>query len=96
MLHIGLERAKKERQKGNAEYDWPDIAKILGLCTKSNSPDGKNSAAYLMIDDPRHPKNDPNSPEYCPKPRGIESDTWKSKRRLAGESELSKLKSMFN
>ncbi len=73
----GLNRLS-ERQEA-----WPPNAvEFRNLCLPETiSPNGHNSAAYLMFNDPRHPRNDPASPEYCPKPKGIESDGYKSARK---------------
>lgn len=47
---------------------WPpNAAEFRQLCLPTTiSPNGGNTAAYLRFDDPKHPRNDPLSPEYCP------------------------------
>jgi hypothetical protein len=69
---------------------WPPNAiEFRQLCLPTTiSPDGNNTAAYLMIDDPKHPRNDPSSPEYVKPVLGIESDSYKTKRRRAGNTAL--------
>ena len=85
-LHEAIEIAKREREQGNQDFEWPDIPKILGLLTNRISPDGTNSSAYLSLNDPRHPSF---------QQKRIESDDYRSKRQKAGESELSKMKAML-
>lgn len=59
------------------------------------SPDGQNKAAYLSFDDPRHPRNDPSSPEYVSKAKGISSDKHISKRKRAGNEALEELRKLL-
>lgn len=75
----------------------PNGSEFRQLCLPDTiSPDGKNSAAYLQFNDPRHPRNDPESPEYVrTAPKGIEGDQWKRDRKKAGNSELGRMKGMF-
>jgi len=88
----GLENLTKR------EDTWPPNAQeFRQLCLPDTiSPDGKNSAAYLQFDDPKHPRNDPESPEYVrTATKGIEGDQWKRDRKKAGNSELGRMKGMF-
>ena len=87
-LHTAIEFAKSERERGNEEYKWPDIAVILGSLKNRISPDGGNSGAYVMISDPKHPSYQD--------PKRIESDSYVSKRKQAGRSALDSMKGMFD
>ena len=67
----------------------PNAAEFRQLCLPETiSPDGHNSAAYMTLSDPRHPRNDPNSPEYVKPVLGIESDSYKERRKQAGNTAL--------
>ena len=67
----------------------PNAAEFRQLCLPETiSPNGHNSAAYLSFDDPKHPRNDPNSPEYVKPVLGIESESYKTKRHRAGNTAL--------
>ena len=68
----------------------PNGSEFRQLCLPETiSPDGKNSAAYLDIHDPKHPRNDPESPEYvATAPKGIEGDQWKRDNKKAGRTAL--------
>ena len=77
---------------------WPpNAAEFRNLCLPETiSPDGKNSAAYLRFDDPKHPRNDPESPEFVRRgTKGIEGDQWKAKKKKAANSELERMKDML-
>ena len=88
-LHGAIEFAKTERENGNDEFNWPDIAKILGSLKHRISPDGKNSAAYLNFDDPKHPNNSGQA-DRLPPPR-----SYVSKRKMTGKNALEEMKGMF-
>lgn len=79
------------------EDKWPPNAQeFRQLCLPETiSPDGNNSAAYIGFDDPKHPRNDPSSPEYYKQAIGIGSDTHISKRKQAGNAALSALKDIL-
>ena len=85
-LHTAIEQAKQQRELGNPDFDWPDIAKILGLLKNQISPDGRNSTAYIDFKDPRHP-------DYQP-PR-IENLTQRQRREKLAKDSLANLKAMF-
>ena len=89
-LHEAIELVKVERERGNKEFEWPDIPKILGLLNNRISPDGKNAPAYLSFDDPKHPEHKQYS-----KTKQIEHASTVSKRKQSGNNELNKLKDMF-
>jgi len=85
----GLEKLKTR------EDTWPPNAQeFRQLCLpNTTSPDGKNAAAYIDFKDPKHPSNDPDNPEYCPK--GLEDLTKKGKSRAKGRETLDSLKGML-
>jgi hypothetical protein len=83
-LHEAIEKAKEERERGNEEFNWPDIPKILGLLKNRISPDGHNSSAYLSFDDPEHPEH-----EFYGKRKRIESDDYKTRKRKKGNETIS-------
>jgi len=65
----------------------PNLPEFIELCLPTTtSPDGKNTAAYINIDDPKHPNY---------QAKQIESDEHKSKRKDAGQSALSDMKDLF-
>jgi len=73
----------------------PNAAEFRQLCLPETiSPNGHNSAAYLSFDDPKHPRNLERlpdgriNPEYVKPVLGIESDSYKTKRRRAGNTAL--------
>ena len=85
-----------DRMLDRASSFPPNGAEFRNLCL-GRSVDSKGrdtttdhkSAAYLYIGDPKHPTNDPASPEYVSRPSmGIESDEFKKKRKKAGNSAL--------
>ena len=78
-LHHAIEFSKSERERGNDDFEWPDIAKILGSLKHRISPDGNNSSAYIDFKDPKHPSYEA--------PR-IESDESKSRLRAAKEKAM--------
>ena len=99
-LHIAIEGAKKQRTLGNDDFDWPDIAKILGLLVGGIAPRDKkgtgNSDAYLSIHDPRHSTNRDARTEYGEsKHLRIDGPKYESNRKKAGKSALSAMKGMF-
>ena len=89
-LHYAIEQMKSERERGNKDFEWPDIPKILGLLNNRISPDGKNSTAYLTFDDPNHPEHKQYS-----KSKRIESASTVSKRKDSGNNHLKNLKDLF-
>jgi len=89
-LHEALELAKGERERGNKDFEWPDIPKILGLLNNRISPDGQNSAAYLTFDDPKHPQY-----KHYSKAKRIENGSTVSKRKAKGNAALKNLKDLI-
>ena len=66
----------------------PNAAEFRQLCLpKTISPDGVNSSAYLSFDDPKHPSYEP--------PKQLESDSYKERKRKAGNNALSNLKDLL-
>jgi hypothetical protein len=51
-LGNAIELAKERRLKGDDDFDWPDIPKILGLLHNNHSI---NSGAYVEFGTPDHP-----------------------------------------
>ena len=89
-LQYAVETAKSERVRGNKEFDWPDIPKILGLLNNRISPDGHNSSAYLSFTDKNHPEY-----KHYSKAKRIENSTTVSQRMKKGNNELKNLKGLF-
>lgn len=90
-LHTAIEKAKELRSQGytenrNAIFDWPDIARILGLLKNQISPDGKNSAAYIRFSSKDHPNYQA--------PR-LENLTQRQRREKAAADAISQMRSMF-
>lgn len=74
----------------------PNGVEFRQLCLPDTiSPSGVNKIAYVDIHSPEHPRNDPTSPEYCPKPKGLEDLTKKEARRQVGRDTLDSLKDLF-
>lgn len=90
-----LER-KLVADSANGRESWPpsDVV-FVSWCKPSVSPSGTNKAAYVSIHSPEHPRNDPTSPEYCPKPKGLEDLTKKEARKKVGRETLDSLKDLF-
>ena len=78
-LHYAIEQMKSERERGNKDFEWPDIPKILGLLNNRISPDGHNSNAYLEFSDERNTSY---------QPKQIESDEKKSATQLAHDKAM--------
>lgn len=80
---------------------WPpNAAEFRQLCMpKTIAPRDKkgcgNYAAYLSLDDPRHPRNDPSSAEYQPKQLGLESDEIKAEKKAKGQQALDAIKELL-
>jgi hypothetical protein len=68
----------------------PNAAEFRQLCMPTTiSPDGKNSAAYLSFDDPKHPNNSSQA-DRLPPPR-----SYVSKRKMTGKNALADMKGLF-
>ncbi len=92
-LHTAIELSKEQRQNGNADFEWPDIAKILGLLKNRISPSGHNSTAYIDWDSPKHPRNDPKSRGYIkPEQKAL---GYRDKRKAAGRAALASMMEKF-
>jgi len=78
-LHYAIEKMKVERENGNDDFKWPDIANILGLLNNRISPTGHNSAAYI---------------EWKPE-KLITDQTAIDKTEEAGKRELGAMKDLF-
>ena len=68
---------------------WPPNAvEFRQLCMPSTvSPDGNNSSAYLSFNDPNHPEH-----EAYGSNKRIESDSYKVRKRKAGNQALKDLR----
>jgi len=92
--------AKVERKivadNANAKEPWPpsDI-EFVAYCKPEASPTGINSAAYLNLHDPKHPRNDPNSVDYCPPKKGLEDLTKKAAVKAKGLAASRKILNTF-
>ena len=77
------------RIKGRNSSFPPNGEEFRQLCMPETiSPDGVNSSAYLSFDDPKHPSYEAYKPR-------IESDSYKERKRKAGNSALSNLKDLL-
>ena len=93
---MGKVERKIVADNANGNEPWPPSdVEFVSYCKPTISPDGKNSTAYLDIHDPRHPRNDPNSVDYCRPPKGLEDLTKKSRVKQKGRDTLNDLKGMF-
>jgi len=81
-LHYAIEQMKLERKRGNKDFEWPDIPKILGLLDNRISPDGHNSNAYLEFSDTRNTSY---------QPKQIESDAKKSATQSAHDKAMAEM-----
>ncbi len=91
-IRDGLNRLAERSDK------WPPNAvEFRQLCLPPTiSPDGKNSEAYMPLDDPRRARNDPNSAEYVkPIPEGTLGIEYVSRRKKVARGALDNLKGMF-
>ena len=82
-LGKAIELAKDRRLKGDDDFDWPDIPKILGLLHNNHSI---NSGAYIEYGTPAHPAY---------KRTAIEDLGKKEKQAKAAKETLNNLKDLF-
>jgi len=85
-LNEAIELAKDERERGNEEFEWPDIAKILGLLKNRISPTGTNAGAYLEYGTEEHPAYERPA---------IEDFGKKARTEKARDKTLNKLKDLL-
>lgn len=80
-IDIGLEAFHSLRQRGDPDYKFLDLDKIIGLIGCNGHKPGEQPPAGIY--------------KPFPKSHRIESETLKSKRKRAGESCLAGLKAML-